>query len=121
MQITVPRGFLSLAYKLGPPELTNAVLDHPHVHAEGSSYLRRGLNIASEVLMLIAGKRTPEEIAVIPYPRAAALAEAVRGLDETRSGDGDIYFTQQAQGGAVPMRLDEIPLPPGTPAASPVG
>lgn len=117
LSITVPRGSLSLAYALGAHESSIAFLDHPVVLAERDGHLRRGANIASEVVALLASRRTADETIMLPSPRAAALIAAVRNLDEYRDNDGRLYFTTRSPQGSRPMRLDEIPLPAGTPPA----
>jgi hypothetical protein len=115
LNITVPRGTLSLAYALGAHDSSLAFLDHPVVHAQGDTHFRLGVSLASEAVTLLAGHRTPEETAMIPSPRAVELIAAVRSLDKHRDDNGRLYFTQRAPAIPAPMRLDQIPLPAGTP------
>ena len=56
---------------------------------------------------------------LIPHPRAAALTEAVRNLPDHRTPSGDHRFMLPCpEGHPVAARLDEIPLPGGTPPAA---
>jgi hypothetical protein len=109
IRVAGKRGYLRLVYLLGPHEASAALLDHPHVHGEGDGYARRGVAIASEVLTRLASRRPVRETSAIPYPRMAALAEAVRTMKVQKDDEGYVYFTQNASGRPTLMRLDEIP------------
>jgi hypothetical protein len=115
IRVPAERGFLRLVYLLGTREASAALLDHPYVHEQGDGHLRRGVNVASEVLTRLGGCRPPRETALIPYPRMAALTQATRSLKARTDDDGYLYFTQRGSGDLACMRLDEIPLPPGIP------
>jgi hypothetical protein len=120
IRVRAERGYLRLAYVLGTREASAAVLDHPRVREEGDGYLRRGTNVASGVLARLARRRPARETAMIPYPRMAALADAIRDLDTREGDDGRVYFRQRGPGHHAAMRLDEIPLPAGVPGSQPV-
>lgn len=122
VKVTVVRGYLRLAYVLGSRSASAEVLDHPSVRAEWDGNRRRGVNVASEVVWLLANDRTPTDTAVIPYPRAAALIDAARGVDRHGSLGEDFFFRERGAdpSQARPMRLHEIPLPSGTPAPAAV-
>jgi hypothetical protein len=92
---------------------------HPYVRGEGDGHFLRGVNITSEVVSLPASGRQPEETAVIPCRRMAAMIDAVRGMNDVRPENGFLYF-QAKQDPAGPRRLDQIPLPAGTPGAASV-
>jgi hypothetical protein len=115
--LTVTRGYLRLAYALASRAASAAVLDHPAAQAERDASRRRGVNLASEVVWLLANERAADETAGIPYPRAAALIDAARGMDRHGSVGDDFFFRQRGAGtsGAGPIRLHEIPLPASTP------
>lgn len=113
--VRAERGWLRLTYTLGTRDASAKALDHPRVHGEREAYLRRGVNIASEVLTRLVSRRPARDTAAIPYPRMAALAEAIRNLETRTDGNGDIYFTQRGHGDDVPVRLDDLPLPGGVP------
>jgi hypothetical protein len=55
----------------------------------------------------------------MPYPRLAAMIDAVRVVDEVRPENGFLYFQAQDDASA-PLRLEQIPLPAGTPTAASV-
>jgi hypothetical protein len=115
--LTVTRGYLRLAYTLASRAASVVVLNHPAAQAERDASRRRGVNLASEVVWLLANERAADETAGIPYPRAAALIDAARGMDRHGSVGEDFFFRQRGAdtSGAGPMRLHEIPLPASTP------
>ncbi|GAT68816.1 hypothetical protein PS9374_04481 [Planomonospora sphaerica] len=113
-----------LAYALAPPETTAALLEHPVPRAAADDYRRRGLNIASAVMTIVAESLPHDSIGLIPHRRAAALIEAIRPLPQHETSAGDrCFLLPGANGTPTVARLDQIPLPAGTPAAAafPVG
>ena len=119
VRLDVDRGFLRLTYTLATHAVSAAALDHPHVLGEGDGYFLRGVNIASEVVAMLARSRLPQETAVIPNQRLVALVDAVRAMSEVRPENGFLYF-QAEQDFAGPQRLDQIPLASGTPGPASV-
>ena len=81
-------GGLLLAYTLAPPATTAIMLDHPVMRAEEDGHRRRGLNVASAAVRLLADFLPAQQARLIPHPRAAALTEAVWDLPEHRSRRG---------------------------------
>nr|MDT0663770.1 hypothetical protein [Micromonospora sp. DSM 115978] len=74
------------------------------------------INIASAVVSLLADELAPSAAAALPTRRTAALVEAVRGLPEERTDGGDHRYVLAGTGSVShAVRLDEIPLPAGTP------
>lgn len=108
--ITVTRGYLRLAYALGSRMVSGEILDDPAVRDRRDDDQLCGLNIASEVIWLLATERLPAETFVIPYPRASALVDAVRGMDRHGSAGQDIYFEQRtgSLANAGPIRLHHL-------------
>lgn len=106
-------------------ESSAGTLDHSlpclDVHGEGDGYLRRGANVASGVLARMVKQRPAGDTDTIPFPRMAALADAVRHLRRCQDDDGNVCFARRGPGDRAAMRLDEIPLPPGVPAPGQVG
>jgi hypothetical protein len=100
-----------LVYVLGTREASARLLDHPYVHEQEDGHVRRGVNVASEVLTRLTARRPARETAAVPYPRMAALAEAVRSLKARTDADGFLYFSPRGSGAQPRMRLNEIPLP----------
>jgi hypothetical protein len=118
-RVETRRGDLLLTYTLAPAAVTVALLDHPVVRAEGGGHRRRGINVASQVVGWLAERQPPERIRLILNRRAAALVEAVRDLPEQPTADGDSRFVLPGpHGEPVIVRLDDIPLPEGTPSAA---
>lgn len=118
-QMETRRAGLRLSYRTLSAAATAPLLDHPVVRNSSDAYRRRGINIASQVVAWLAESQTLERIRLIPNKRAAVLVEAVRGLPEQPTEDGDCRFVLTGpRGEAVIARLDEIPLPAGTPTAA---
>jgi hypothetical protein len=126
---TVARGYLRIGYTLSGQAASAAILDVPAAQAARSTAGGAGVNVASEVVWLLASQRPAGDTAVIPYPRAAALIDAARSLRRYGSLGEDFFFTEHDPSGeTVPgpaqarlIRLHEIPLPSGTPAPLTVG
>lgn len=117
-RVEIRRADLLLAYTLAPAAATASLLLHPVIQAEGSSHRRRGMNVASQVVAWLAECQPPERVCLIPNRRAAALVEAVRDLPEHSTAAGDRRFVLPGpHGEPVIARLDNIPLPEGTPPA----
>lgn len=105
-----------LTYVLAPRHLSTQVLDHPVVGDDDRPYVRRGINVASAVVEFLAENLPPHAAASLPAARAAALVAATRELPTQRTADGDHRFSlAESDGSMVSVRLDEIPLPVGTP------
>lgn len=121
--LTVTRGYLRLAYTLGSRAASAGVPGHPAAREAPDGTRLRGVNTASEVIWLLATQRPAAETAVIPYPRAAALIGAVRGMDRHGAAGEDVFFERRAGelAAAGPIRLHQIPLPAGIPASAAVG
>lgn len=110
------RGNVLIAYAVAPAVVAGRMLDHPVVADGASGYRRRGMNIASETVMLLAGSFSPEQVRLIPFKRAAALTEAIRDIPAERIHNGDWRFTLPGPNGTpIPTRIDRLTLPDGTP------
>jgi hypothetical protein len=119
--VTGPHGRFRIAYTLAPPEATIPLLDHPRMLGERDDLLRRGMNLASAVITLMAGYLPADRARQVPYPRAAALLTAIRDLPVEQTPAGDWRFTAPATGSrAASLTLTEVPLPAGTPPAAPM-
>ncbi len=120
-RIQVRRKNVLLTYTLAPLETTFALLDHPVPRADATEYRRRGINVASAVVTILADSLSQERVRLIPHRRAAALVEAVRGLPEYPTPTNDRRFLLPCPDGEpVVVRLDQIPLPMVThPVAEP--
>ncbi|MFC0861690.1 hypothetical protein ACFHYQ_05195 [Sphaerimonospora cavernae] len=119
ISIKVKRKDLLLTYTLASMPTSAALLDHPVPHAEAENYRRRGINVASAAVKILASSLPPGSTRLIPHKRAAALVEAVRELPEHLTPTEDQRFLLPGPDGEhVVAQLDEIPLPPGTPLAA---
>ncbi|WP_431921291.1 hypothetical protein [Nonomuraea jabiensis] len=109
---------LSLEYVLAAGEITRILLDHPVVRGQADNYRRRGVNIATAAVHLLARNLPPGAEHDMPLRRAAALVAAARDLPDTHTSDGALRFVL-ARPNARPQLLDasQLPLPDGTPPA----
>jgi hypothetical protein len=104
--VTASHGRFRLAYTLAPAQATAPVLAYPRMLHERDDLLRRGMNIASAALALMAEHLPAERAAQIPHPRAAALLTATRDLPATQTPAGDWRYTAPAP----------APSPPASPS-----
>jgi hypothetical protein len=115
-RVSLRRDDVLIAYAVAPPAVARRMLDHPVVADGAPGYRRRGMNIASETLMLLAGSLSPEQTRLIPFQRAAALTEAIRDIPAEQIDSGDWRFTLPGPNGTpIPTRIDRLPVPDGTP------
>lgn len=112
-EIAVIRGYLRLAYTVGSKAASDEVLDDPAARDQRDDDQAHGLNIASEVIWLLATERPPADTAEIGYPRARALVDAVRGTDRHGNIGEDVYFEQRSGdlAAAGPIRLHHLTAP----------
>jgi hypothetical protein len=87
------------------------VADSDWVRGHLDRYRRAGINLASEVLVLLRNTDVVERIPVVDYPRLGALLAVVGGaeLREDESGDR-VFALPGADGQRRPVRLDEVML-----------
>ncbi|WP_199546308.1 hypothetical protein [Streptomyces sp. N35] len=120
-QMLLQRGDLLLRYTVVDEPLASLLNDHqPYVRLHVAKHHSAGINLAS--LMLLA-LRDPEVIGrarQAPYPRLRALLRVVADADHQADEQRDFRFLAPDRDGQERwLRLDEIPLPPTTPAAFP--
>ena len=119
--VTASHGRFQITYALAPAEATAPVLGYPRMLEERDNLLRRGMNIASAALALMAEHLPAERARQIPHPRAAALLAATRNLPAGQTPAGDWRFTAPGTGGKpARLTLAEVPLPAGTPPTAPM-
>lgn len=115
----IRRSHLLLTYNLASSQTTTTLLDHPVVRRDVLGHRRRGMNVASVTVSLLAQLVPPGRVAAIPHPRAAALVAAARDLPDHQTTAGDRrYIITGPDGETQPVRLDQIPLPAGTPPSA---
>jgi hypothetical protein len=115
-RVSLRRDDVLIAYSVAPPAVARRMLDHPVVADGAPGYRRRGMNIASETLLLLAGSLSPGQTRLIPFQRAAALTEAIRDIPAGQIDSGDWRFTLSGPNGTpIPTRIDRLPVPDGTP------
>lgn len=119
--VTASHGRFRVAYTLAPPEATAPLLGYPRMLEERGDLLRRGMNIASAALALMAEHLPADRARQIPHSRAAALLAAIRDLSAEQTPTGDWRFTTPGEGSKPAcLTLAEIALPAGTPPAAPM-
>ncbi|WP_369188930.1 hypothetical protein [Streptomyces sp. R08] len=119
-QVVLQRGDLVLTYTVAGPEALASILDHPEVVAHADGHRRTGVNVASLALAALRGEGVHERAVQAPYPRLRALLRAVGDTAYEPDEGRDIRFRlPDTDGHERWLRLDEIPLPPATPAAWP--
>ncbi|MEV4400123.1 hypothetical protein [Nonomuraea sp. NPDC049607] len=104
-----------MKYTLAPLETTVALLDNPAPRAWMSDYRRRGVNVATAAVTILADSLPRAHLPRVPHRRAAALIEAVRELPEHPLTEDRRFLLQGPDDTQVLAQLDEIPLPAGTP------
>jgi hypothetical protein len=130
LKVAVTRGYLRIDYAIGSQQESARILAHPDIEAARDRDRRDGVNLASEVVWLLASTRAAADTAAIPYRRVSALVDAARGMHRHGSPGGDVFFRPPAAPGTdgtagtdgdQPVRLYGIPLPDGTPGPALVG
>ncbi len=115
-QLPIRRANLTLLYTIADDDATRVILDHPASREDHGGHQRAGVNLASATLEFLRRHSQARPLDLSPYPRAAALLAAVREASVENEESGDWYFSVPgADGETSRLRLDQIPLPPGTP------
>lgn len=119
-QVAVQRGDLMLVYTVAGPDVTASIVEHPEEVALAERHRRVGVNVASMVLVALRGQGVRGRALQAPHPRLRALLRAVEDTPYEADEAGDVRFHLADQTGRAQwLRMDEIPLPPSTPAAWP--
>lgn len=119
-QVVFQRGDLVLTYTVAGPEALASILEHPEVIAHADGHRRSGMNLASLTLDALRSEDVRGRAMQTPYPRLRALLRAVGDAPHEADDAGDMRFClPYGHGREQWLRLDEIPLPPTTPAAWP--
>lgn len=119
-QVLFQRGDLVLTYTIAGPEAAASIVDHPQAAAQAAGHQRTGANVASYTLAALRGEAVRGRAMQSPHPRLRALLRAVGDAPYEADDVGDVRFYLPDQNGQEQwLRLDEISLPPSTPAAWP--
>ncbi|GGN95113.1 hypothetical protein GCM10011579_095300 [Streptomyces albiflavescens] len=119
-QVMLQRGDLVLAYTVAGPEALASIVDHPEVAAHAAGHRRTGVNLASLALTALRSEDVRGRAMQAPYPRLRALLRAIGDAPYEADESRDIRFCLPDEDGRERwLRLDEIQLPPTTPAAWP--
>jgi hypothetical protein len=117
-QLPVRRANLTLLYTMADDDATRVILDHPAAHTDPDGLQRAGVNIASTALEFLRRDSSARQLDMSPYPRVVALLAAIGDAPAETDESGDWYFSVPGDDGQTRrLRLDQIPLPPGTPPA----
>ncbi|MEV6328515.1 hypothetical protein [Streptomyces sp. NPDC051909] len=119
-QVLLQRGDLVLAYTVAGPEAIASIVEHPEAVAHADDHHRVGVNVASLTLAALRSEGVRGRAMQAPHPRLRALLRAVGDAPYEADEAGDVRFkATDSTGREQWQRLDEIPLPPTTPAAWP--
>ncbi|MFF2945517.1 hypothetical protein ACFVSQ_37345 [Streptomyces niveus] len=119
-QVVLQRGDLALTYTVAGPEALASIVEHPEAIAHADGHRRTGVNTASLTLAALRAEGVRDRAMQAPHPRLHALLQAVGDAPYESDEAQDVRFRLPDQRGQEQrLRLDEIPLPPSTPAAWP--
>ncbi|MGW4981251.1 hypothetical protein [Streptomyces mirabilis] len=118
-RLAVQRGEIVMMYTLSHLSVTDVIDGQPWIIQNAHRHYRAGVNLAS---LLLQALRMPEVIGrarQTPHPRLRALLRAVGEAPQQVDDNRDLRFVLPGPNGPQSLRLDEIPLPPTTPAPYP--
>ncbi|MFC8899069.1 hypothetical protein [Streptomyces cinereoruber] len=119
-QVVLQRGDLMVTYTVAGPEALASIVEHPEAIAHADGHRRTGVNTASLTLAALRGEGVRDRAMQAPHQRLRALLQAVGDAPYESDEAQDVRFCLPDQSGREQwLRLDEIPLPPSTPAAWP--
>ncbi|WP_369192427.1 hypothetical protein [Streptomyces sp. R08] len=119
-QVMLQRGDLTLTYTVAGPGALASIVEHPEAIAHADGHRRTGVNTASLMLAALRAEGVRDRAMQAPHPRLHALLKAVGDAPYEADEAQDVRFRLPEQSGQERwLRLDEIPLPPSTPAAWP--
>ncbi|WP_327668120.1 MULTISPECIES: hypothetical protein [unclassified Streptomyces] len=120
-RLLVQRGELLLRYTVLDEPLASLLRDdQPYVSRHVAEHRRAGINLASLMLLALRAPYAIGRARQAPYPRLRALLHVVADADHQVDAARDFRFLlPDATGQERWLRLDQIPLPPTTPAAFP--
>lgn len=114
----VQRGDLLLVYTVAAKQYATVIEDEPRIRDAQPEYRRTGVNLASHVLAALRHPDVIERARMVPNPRLQALLDVLGDtIDDADATDSPDWFHMIPDEHGVPqrLRLDEIPLPEGTP------
>ncbi|MGW2785928.1 hypothetical protein ACWC3X_32540 [Streptomyces populi] len=119
-QVMLQRGDLVLTYTAAGPQALASIVEHPQAIAHADGHQRTGVNTASLTLAALRAEGVRDRAMQAPHPRLHALLQAIGDAPYESDEAQDVRFCLPDQRGQEQwLRLDEIPLPPDTPAAWP--
>ncbi|CAM5333346.1 hypothetical protein SALBM135S_09592 [Streptomyces alboniger] len=119
-QVMTQRGDLMITYAVAGPEALASIVEHPQAIAHADGHRRTGVNTASLMLAALRAEGVRDRAMQAPHPRLHALLQAVGEAPYESDESQDVRFRLPDQSGQKQwLRLDELPLPPSTPAAWP--
>jgi hypothetical protein len=111
--LAVQRENLVLLYVLAEDEYNRVILDNPIVQGSLPDHRRTGINLASLVVSCLRSPDPEHPARQAAYPRLHALLDAIGDAEITHDENHDCRFL--INGSDSGPRLDELPLPAGTP------
>ncbi|OAR25055.1 hypothetical protein A8W25_28745 [Streptomyces sp. ERV7] len=119
-KVMLQRGDLVVTYTVAGPEALASIVEHPEAIAHADGHRRTGVNTASLTLAALRAEGVRDRAMQAPHPRLHTLLQAVGDAPYESDEAQDVRFHLPDQSGQEQwLRLDEIPLPPSTPATWP--
>jgi hypothetical protein len=109
---------LLLTYTTPPAACSSVLTGAPWDEHVLPGYQRAGVNLAAHTMIALRIPEVIERTRQAPYPRLCALLDLLAQAPEDDSGEDWIFHLPGSDGVVRPFRLDEVPLPAGTPAAA---
>ncbi len=114
----VPRKDAMLLYTVAEEDAARAAHSNPFFARYAPEHRRTGTNLAAYALEALRTPSAIQRARTAPYPRVAALLDAIGDSPSTTDADGNWFFDlPDPDGGIQRLGLDDIPVPQGTPPA----
>jgi hypothetical protein len=115
-RFSLPRGDGTLLYTIASRAATRVITGNPWIVQHWEDHHRAGINLASHAIDVLRQPQIIERALEMPFLRVTALLRAV-GDSPADFDDPTLwhFLLPTAAGGREPARLDQVPLPIGTP------
>jgi hypothetical protein len=111
----VPRKDAMLLYTVAGRRRPRAAYSSPLFAQYAPEHRRAGTNLAAYALEALRTPSAIQRARTAPYPRVAALLDAIGNSPSETDADGNWFFSLPDPGcGMQGLGLDDIPVPQGT-------
>ena len=116
----MPRKDAMLLYTIAGEDAAAAAHSSPFFTRYAPEHRRTGINLASYAIEALRTPSAIQRARTAPYPRLAALLDAIGDSPSSTDSDGNWFFDLPAPGGGTQsLSLENTPVPRGTPPALP--